>query len=294
MIATSSAALAAGSAVAPFGERLRAVVTRRGPLCVGIDPHPSLLAAWGLPDDARGLDMFATSVVDALADRVGVLKPQSAFFERHGSAGIAVLEQTVAAAREAGALVLLDAKRGDIGSTMTAYADYLDPGHPLAVDAMTVSPYLGIGSLAPAIEAAAVHGGGLFVLARTSNPDSGEVQLARSPVGVPVAQQIVDSVGAANAAVGATGVAASPNGSIGVVIGATLPYLDVDISGMGGPVLVPGLGAQGGSPGHVRRLFAGYDGVLLPSSSRDILRHGPDREALRAAAHAVAAALAAP
>src|SRR6185436_10238340 len=96
-----------------FGERLYAAVDQRGPLCVGIDPHPGLLARWGLPDDADGLGRFADLAVEAVAGEVAVVKPQSAFFERHGSAGIAVLERTVTAARAAGALVLLDVKRGD-------------------------------------------------------------------------------------------------------------------------------------------------------------------------------------
>jgi len=265
----------------PFGRRLRDLVVRRGPLCVGIDPHPGLLQEWGLTDDARGLDTFAATVVEALADQVAVLKPQSAFFERHGSAGLAVLERAVLAARHAEALILLDAKRGDIGSTMAAYADYLDPAHPLAVDAMTVSPFLGFGSLTPAIEVAARHGGGLFVLARTSNPEGTEVQLATGQAGPSVGQQVIDRVSALN-----TG--ASPYGSIGVVIGTTLPQLDVDISMLGGPVLSPGLGAQGGDTAHLRRLFDGYEGVVLPSSSRDILRYGPDVEALRDAAREVA------
>ncbi|MBA3368456.1 MAG: orotidine-5'-phosphate decarboxylase [Geodermatophilaceae bacterium] len=268
-----------------FGIRLREKVSQCGPLCVGIDPHPSLLEAWGLSDDARGLAAFASTVVDALAGQVAVLKPQSAFFERHGSAGIAVLERVVAAARAEGTLVLLDAKRGDIGSTMAAYADYLDPGHPLAVDAMTVSPFLGFGSLAPAVSAAQVYGGGLFVLARTSNPEGGEVQLAGAADGVSVAQTVIDAVGAINAD-------SSPDGSIGVVVGATLRCLDIDISALGGPVLSPGLGAQGADAVHLRRLFGDYAGVLLPSSSREILRHGPELEALRSAANKVADALA--
>jgi len=268
----------------PFGRRLRDAVDRRGPLCVGIDPHPALLAAWGLSDDARGLNSFAMTVVDALGGQLAVLKPQSAFFERHGSAGIAALERAAASARAAGALVLLDAKRGDIGSTMQAYADYLDPGHPLAVDAMTVSPFLGFGSLAPAIAAAHAHGGGLFVLARTSNPEGADVQLARTSAGHTVAQHIVAAVGDINAST-------SPYGSIGMVIGATLSALDVDISTLGGPVLCPGFGAQGGNAEHVRRLFSGFGGVVLPTSSRDVLRRGPDVEALRDAARAAAADL---
>ncbi|HKE69978.1 MAG TPA: orotidine-5'-phosphate decarboxylase, partial [Nocardioidaceae bacterium] len=107
----------------PFGARLRAAIDARGPLCVGLDPHASLLEAWELPDTPYGLERFAMTVVEALADRLAVLKPQSAFFERHGSAGIAVLERTIQAIRECGAQVLLDVKRGDIGSTVDAYAD---------------------------------------------------------------------------------------------------------------------------------------------------------------------------
>ena len=256
-----------------FGERLAAVVAARGPLCVGIDPHAPLLEKWGLPDSPEGLARFTDTVVDALAGSVAVLKPQLAFYERHGSKGLAVLEDGVARARAAGALVLLDAKRGDIGSTMAAYADYLRPEHPLAVDAMTVSPYLGPGSLQPAVDTARQHGGGLFVLARTSNPDAGSLQLVGTPS---VAQRVVDTVRGWNAE--------TPGGSFGLVVGATLRELDVDLAGFGGPVLAPGLGAQGGSAGDVRRLF-GTGTVVLPSVSRDVLSAGPDVAGLRAAAH---------
>jgi len=261
----------------PFGSRLAAVVADRGPLCVGIDPHRSLLLDWGLTDDVAGLRRFTDIVVEALAGRVAVLKPQLAFYERHGSRGIAVLEEAVLRARSAGALVLLDAKRGDIGSTMDAYADYLRPEHPLAVDALTVSPYLGPDSLEPAVRTARATGGGLFVLARTSNPDAGTLQHAR--VGErSVAQTVVDAVGSWNAVDRAGG-----RGSFGVVVGATLPELDVDLSGLGGPVLAPGLGAQGGTVADLRRLF-GADRTVVPTVSRDVLGAGPDVAALQAAA----------
>ena len=138
-----------------FGSRLSDAIEDRGRLCVGIDPHPALLDAWGLTDSPIGLERFALSAVEAVAGAVPVIKPQSAFFERHGSAGIAVLEKVVQACRDLGALVLLDVKRGDIGSTAQAYADaYLRPSSPLAVDAVTVSPYLGMGSLDPFIDTA--------------------------------------------------------------------------------------------------------------------------------------------
>ncbi|GAB4081490.1 orotidine-5'-phosphate decarboxylase [Modestobacter muralis] len=279
----------------PFGTRLADAVAARGPLCVGLDPHRELLLEWGLTDDVDGLRRFTDLVVEALAGHVAVLKPQLAFYERHGSRGMAVLEDAVAWARAAGALVLLDAKRGDIGSTMAGYADYLRPGHPLAVDALTVSPYLGPDSLEPARRTAEQCGGGLFVLARTSNPDAATFQSAlvgeRS-----VAQTVVDTVGRWNAPGRLVGDPASDpasfadqqgrwgafTGSHGVVVGATLAELDVDLSGLRGPVLAPGLGAQGGSVADLRRLFG--DRAVVPSVSRDVLRAGADVAALRAAA----------
>ena len=274
---------------APFGARLAAAVADRGPLCVGIDPHRSLLLHWGLDDDVAGLRRFTDTVVEALAARVAVLKPQLAFYERHGSAGIAVLEEAVVRARAAGALVLLDAKRGDIGSTMDAYGEYLRADHPLAVDALTVSPFLGPGSLEPAVRTARESGGGLFVLARTSNPEGGAVQHAVTG-GRSVAQTVVDAVGRWNApgadpaAPGtAPGGWGPDTGSFGVVVGATLPELDVDLTGLGGPVLAPGLGAQGGSVADLRRLF-GRDSAVVPTVSRDVLAAGPDAGALQAAA----------
>jgi orotidine-5'-phosphate decarboxylase len=286
--------------VEPFGQRLAAAVAERGPLCVGIDPHRSLLIDWGVGDDVDGLRRFTDTVVDALLERVPVLKPQMAFYERFGSRGVAVLEEAVARARAAGALVLLDAKRGDIGSTMDAYADYLRSDHPLQVDAVTVSPYLGPESLEPARSVAKRFGGGLFVLARTSNPDAGTFQHAVVTDGArerSVAQVVVDTVRGWNTPdwfisdppsdVGSVMDARShwgaSTGSFGVVVGATLRELDVDLDGLGGPILAPGLGAQGGSVADLRRLF-GTGRAVVPTVSRDVLAAGPDVAALRAAA----------
>ncbi len=271
----------------PFGGRLRAAMDQRGPLCVGIDPHPSLLAQWGLTDNAAGLERLALTCVEALADRVAVLKPQSAFFERHGAAGIGVLERTVAEARSRGCLVLLDAKRGDIGSTMQAYADaYLDPSSPLAVDAVTVSPFLGFGSLQPMLDKAHGSDAGVFVLALTSNPEGRSVQAARSAAAT-VAGDILQAVRAANAD-------REPMGSVGAVVAANLREVleDLDING---PLLAPGFGAQGGTADDLRRNFAKVLGNVVPSSSREVLAAGPDAHRLRAAAgratEAVVAAL---
>ncbi|MER5745477.1 orotidine-5'-phosphate decarboxylase [Streptomyces sp. NPDC002225] len=261
----------------PFGARLRRAMDTRGPLCVGIDPHASLLTGWGLADDVAGLERFTRTVVEALADRVAVLKPQSAFFERFGSRGIAVLEKAVAEARAAGALVLMDAKRGDIGSTMGAYAaTYLDPASPLFSDAVTVSPYLGFGSLRPAFDAAAASGAGVFVLALTSNPEGAEVQRATAADGRPLAQLMLDRMAEENAG-------ARPLGSVGAVVGATLGDAGVDLA-INGPLLAPGIGAQGATPADLPGVFGDAVGNVVPSVSRGVLRAGPDAAGLRGAA----------
>jgi orotidine-5'-phosphate decarboxylase len=262
-----------------FGGRLAAAVAAYGSLCAGIDPHPSLLAEWGLTDDAEGLARFCDACVAAFAGHVAVVKPQSAFFERHGSVGIAVLEGLLAAFAGTGTLTILDVKRGDIGSTMDGYADaYLAVGAPLGADAVTLSPYLGFGSLAPGLTAAADAGRGVFVLARTSNPEGEEVQLA-TVGGATVAQSIVDAAAVRNAG-------AEPLGDVGVVVGATVDH-GLDLTALHGPVLAPGLGAQGAGPADIAKRFAGLAGIVLPAASRSVLRAGPDVAALRGAAEAL-------
>jgi orotidine-5'-phosphate decarboxylase len=267
---------------ASYGARLRALTQARGPLCVGIDPHPELLAAWGLPDNAGGLERFALTCAEAFAGELAVIKPQSAFFERHGSAGIAVLERTLAAIRAGGALSLLDVKRGDIGSTMTAYAQaYVGPGSLLAADAVTVSPYLGYESLRPVIDLAKQHGRGVYVLTLTSNPEGGQVQHAVGGTGRSVALEMALGALADN-----TG--EQPLGSVGLVVGATVgtvaAELGLDLEAVNGPLLAPGFGAQGGTVADLRRVFGAAIGNVLPASSREILATGPDVGALRAAA----------
>ncbi|OBJ68311.1 orotidine-5'-phosphate decarboxylase [Mycobacterium sp. 1274756.6] len=255
-----------------FGVRLTAAMRARGPLCLGIDPHPELLTAWGLPVDADGLARFSAICVAAYAG-FAVVKPQVAFFEAYGAAGYAVLEDTIAGLRAAGVLVLADAKRGDIGSTMAAYATAWAGASPLAADAVTASPYLGFGSLQPLLDVAAAHGRGVFVLAATSNPQGPDVQGA-TVGGVTVAQRIVADAAAANRAAG--------TGDVGVVVGATVAD-PPDVSALGGPVLVPGVGAQGGRLDALRGLGGALPGQLLPAVSREVLGAGPDVAAMRAA-----------
>ncbi len=264
---------------AGFGQRLADAMGARGPLCVGVDPHPALLHAWGLDETPASLERFAMTVVEALAGEVAVLKPQSAFFEAYGSMGVAVLERVTAEARQAGALVLQDVKRGDIGSTMTAYTHaYLDENSPLAGDALTVSPYLGFGSLAPALGIAEQTGRGVFVLARTSNPEGAGVQRSVSQEGRSVAQSIVDAAAENNAGV-------APMGHVGIVAGATMRTGELDVSALNGPILAPGVGAQGGTVQGLRAAFGPALPRVLPATAREILRHGPGVHDLRAAAH---------
>ncbi|BDX32670.1 orotidine 5'-phosphate decarboxylase [Mycobacterium antarcticum] len=255
-----------------FGARLAAAMAARGPLCLGIDPHPELLTSWGLPVDVDGLSAFCDVCVEAFAG-FAVVKPQVAFFESYGAAGYSVLETAIAELRDAGVLVLADAKRGDIGSTMAAYAAAWAGDSPLACDAVTASPYLGFGSLRPLLDTAAEHGRGVFVLAATSNPEGASVQLAESD-GRTVAQSIVDDVAHENRSAAA--------GSVGVVVGATLTDVP-DLSDVGGPVLLPGVGAQGGRLDALRGLGGAAAGTLLPAVSREVLRAGPDVAAVRAA-----------
>jgi len=273
-----------------FGARVAAAVAATGPLCAGVDPSADLLAAWGLPDDARGVRTFGLRCVEAFAGVVPVIKPQVAFFERHGSSGVAALESVLEEARATGLLVLADAKRGDVGTTMEAYADtWLDPGSPLRADAVTASPYLGLGSIQPMIDLAGAHGRGVMVVARSSNPEGRRLQtaLVDEGRGPSVEDMMLADIAIHN------GGARVPPGTVGAVIGATLAPSAFRLADLGGVILAPGLGAQGGTKAQVAALFAGCPvGSVLPSSSRTLLANGPDVKALASAAHATRDAMA--
>ncbi|BBH16287.1 orotidine 5'-phosphate decarboxylase [Nocardioides baekrokdamisoli] len=273
--------------MATFGARLAAAIAARGSVCAGIDPHASLLADWGLDDTVDGLRTFALTAVEGLAPYVPVIKPQSAFYERFGSAGVKVLEEVIAASREAGALVCLDVKRGDIGSTSQAYADaYLDPRSPLASDSITVSPYLGFGSLKPFVDTAIKYDAGLFVLGLTSNPEGPEVQHATTASGERVADVMFGHLRELNAG-------ATPLGSFGAVIGATIQSGGTEhlqAFNFNGPILAPGFGEQGASAADIKRIFG--DLTVLASTSRGLLKAGPSVSALRDAALATRDSLA--
>lgn len=258
-----------------FGERLVEAGREYGRLCVGIDPHAALLAQWGLEDTVEGLRAFSETCVEAFAGHAAVVKPQVAFFERFGSAGYAVLEDTLAQLRESGTLVIADAKRGDIGSTMAGYAAaWLAPGSPLEADAMTLTPYLGVGSLDPAIELATQHGKGVFVMAANSNPEAVALQTGTID-GKMLAQRMVDECAEYN-----RGDDAEYIGHVGVVVGATVqnpPVLDQ----LNAPVLMPGVGAQGATMDDAQAIAGEVGHLVFPSASRSVLAAGPEVAELR-------------
>ncbi|WP_258070580.1 orotidine-5'-phosphate decarboxylase [Pseudoclavibacter sp. AY1F1] len=266
-----------------FGTRLQQAVGKRGRLCVGIDPHEFLLDAWGLPNTAAGAGEFGLRVVEAAAGRTGVVKPQIAFFERFGAAGFTALEAVLGAARDAGLLVIADVKRGDVGTTLEAYAKaWLEVGSPLEADAMTVNPYQGFDSLAAALELAERLDKGLFVLSATSNPESTSIQTARrvhgSQLGATVAGGIAKRAAAWNA-----DHARGEFGSVGLVLGGTVDFdlLGVDLPSLGKaprtPVLAPGFGHQGAEFARIRDTFGEATESIIVNVSRSVLAAGPDR-----------------
>ena len=269
-----------------FGERLSAAIADFGPLCVGIDPHANLLEDWGLDASGAGLREFGLRVVDAAAGRVGIVKPQVAFFERFGSVGFAALENVLAAARAAGLVVIADAKRGDIGSTMDGYAEaWLSAGSPLEADALTVSPYLGPESLRGTLTLAVRQGKGVFVLAATSNPEAAALQTAQTTDvaaadGETVAARVARDISWVNGSVAFAG----GLGPIGLVIGATVDRLEFGLTDdvlAGAPILAPGFGAQGARPADLGALFGAIAPNVIASESRSILSAGPDGLAAR-------------
>lgn len=271
-----------------FGQRLHESIDQLGPLCVGIDPHGFLLDAWGLPRTAAGLREFGLRVIDAASGTIGIVKPQVAFFEVFGSAGFSALEEVLAAARAAGLIVIADAKRGDIGSSVEAYGDaWLTPGSPLEADAVTLAAYTGTGALAGVFDLAERHGKGAFVLAATSNPESQTLQTATvtggERPGLSVAGLVAAEIDEWNRSRESGGDGeAGELGSIGVVLGATKNLLDygVDALSLGEaaplmPVLAPGFGHQGARFDDIRSIYGPLSAGTVVSTSRAALAAGP-------------------
>ena len=259
-----------------FGRKLFDAFETKGQLCVGVDAHASLLEHWGLDDDVNGLDYFANSVIDAAAGLVGIVKPQVSFFERHGSAGFAVLERITHRAKDAGLVVIADAKRGDIGSTMEAYLEaWLGQDAHFYADTLTVSPFLGIETSTALMGQYLENGKGVTVLVATSNPEGASLQTARSESGETVSADIWAKLEQLNR------ISAAPGdriGSFSAVVGATLKFkhfgLKLEQSGVKTPILAPGFGAQGAQLRDIRLIFGEAAGQVIASVSRSVLEVG--------------------
>jgi orotidine-5'-phosphate decarboxylase len=269
-----------------FAARFAAVRSAQGPLVCGLDPSGELLDGWRLGDTPDGLDRFADIMLDAVAGPVGLIKPQSAFFERHGWRGIRTLQRVAKSAREAGLLVVLDIKRGDVGSTNDAYAEaYLGKGAPLAADAITVHPYLGLGAMGTFVSRAQEAGSCVLVVTRSSNPEGRAVQAAVGrPGGVTVEEELLREIGALNERF-----APGRIGPVGAVIGPTHMHPQLDLAAANCLFLAPGVGAQGATPADVATVFAACPDRVMPSASRSLLLAGPDSRRLRDAISALAA-----
>lgn len=268
-----------------FAARFAAARSRHGPLVLGADPSGPLLTAWGVGDTADGLERFTDIVLDAAVGTVGLIKPQSAFYERQGWAGIRALTRLLASARSAGLLSILDVKRGDVGSTNDAYAEaYLGSGAPLAADAITVHPYLGVAAMGSFVHRAHQAGGCLLVVTRSSNPEGSAVQRASAGDGGTVDQALLRQIGELNAAL-----APGEVGPVGAVIGPVARSPALDLPAASALFLAPGVGAQGATVADVAGVFAACPDRVMPSASRSLLAAGPDVPALRAATAALAA-----
>ncbi|WP_342375900.1 orotidine-5'-phosphate decarboxylase [Myxococcus stipitatus] len=264
----------------PFAQRFARLADERSPFCLGVDPSRDLLSKWGLPDTAKGLADFCERIADAAGERVAVVKPQSAFFERHGPEGLQVLQSLMKRFKAAGTLALLDVKRGDIGSTMDAYAETVfGAGSPYDADAATFTAYLGLGALMKTMERARASGACAFIVVRSSNPEGTSLQTSTGADGRGVAQALADGLREFNEKSG-PGVLPA-----GAVMGATLPDSDRGVvERLGGALmLTPGIGAQGAGFDDLKRLFAGREAQVIPTATRSVLEAGPDLASLRSA-----------
>ena len=249
-----------------FSARLAGAV-EQSQLCVGIDPSEDELARFGLPDTATGARDYALRLIDAAATRVALIKPQVAYFERFGSSGFLALEEVFVEARAAGLMIISDAKRGDIGSTLVGYAQaWFGDDSPLRSDALTLSPYLGTDSLSELMGYAKDINAGIFLLAATSNSEAAELQTATKD-GSTVSNLVVE------------GAKRIGGGDAGVVIGATqnleefgLDWIknhDIEI-----PILAPGFGFQGAKLSDLKKLFGASSHRVVANVSRAITQGG--------------------
>ena len=255
-----------------YHEKLQNAFQNYSPLCLGVDPSKQLMKSWNLPFNRKGLRVFCDHVLESSIDSVGILKPQSAFFEQFGPDGAYELQRFIVKAKELEKVVILDCKRGDIGSTMDAYINsYIAPDSPFPADAITVHPYLGFDAIATAMDRADTHNVGIFIVLRSSNPEAGLLQKAHLDDGRTMTDYLIDQIVQFNRQSG------HPVGPVGAVVGATLGEEASRLSEklFNAPILAPGLGAQGATIGDINRIFATARSRVIPASSRGILRFGP-------------------
>ena len=256
--------------MAKFSIRLAEAIANFSPICIGIDPSESELDNWELPDTAAGAREYGLRIVDSAQGKLGIIKPQVGFFERFGSLGYQTLEEIIREARDAGFIVIADAKRGDIGSTMLGYASaWFGDDSPLRADALTVSGYLGPESLRETLNYAQDVEGGLFILAATSNPEASQLQK-----GLIGESTIASTVIASAREIG--------QGEMGVVIGATQNLADFGIASIleadiGIPILAPGFGAQGARLEDLSKTFGASSHRVIASMSRELTKSGPEQ-----------------
>jgi orotidine-5'-phosphate decarboxylase len=260
---------------ADFHSRFSRLADQRSPFCLGIDPTSEVLKAWGVADSIDGLSAFCDKLVAICGSKLAMVKPQSAYFERFGAPGIGTLKKLTQSFQQAGTLVLIDAKRGDIGSTNEAYArTYFGDDSYFKADATTVSPYLGFDALRPIYNAAAASNAGVFVVTASSNPEGAELQTAKLESGLSVAESIAEKIAAFNATHGKV---------LGAVVGATRTDATPEFLARfsGALLLCPGIGAQGATYEGVKGLFKGC--AIVPTSARAVLMLGGDRAKIHGA-----------
>ena len=245
--------------------------------CVGIDPAPQTLIAWGLEDSSKGARSFAFTMLEAAVDTAALVKPQVAYFERFGAEGYAVLTDVIREARRQGLLVVADAKRGDIGPTIDAYGSaWLGNDAPMQVDAMTVTPYLGFASLKPLLGRAYDAGAYVFVVVRSSNPEGTTLQEHGSPK---IWHQLLEDIALWEENRG--------HKTVGAVVGATVPAdLKYALDRLPAAYfLAPGIGTQGATIEDVAALTKCRRRIIV-SSSRALAAKGPIVSNIRAAIRA--------
>ena len=274
-----------------FGLRLSNSMKQHGPLCVGIDPHKSVLENWGYDVDAEGAELFAMRMLQAANGRAAAVKFQVSMFERYGSRGFAALERALYAARQMDLITIVDCLHGGLPTTISAISDaYFEPDAPMLADAITLLPSYGARSLGGVIHPALDNGRGVFVASLTSNPEGASLQTAIRQNGEYKGKTVAYGIAATAQKYnkGTPGL-----GSVGLIIGATISQWlrdsGIEPVDFTGPILSPGYGWQGAEADDLKNVFHGTNGNVLVTVSRAISKDGPDMASLIESTQTIAA-----